>query len=402
MSGPRCRANAVRASALRAGVSLALLALAPWLVGCGAAQYDYVRPWFRVATSPRYVLAPHAIEWGGLRSAETRVDGRWHELAREGVGRGTFRVHRVGDAVALDQYAAVPDEPRSDPRTSGRVAIYHEGRLAPVVLPHSACASPRFSEQPPELTCFGCGEAEPYEPVPLYDGTLACGTLHLESYDTFGRSLARRALASPAECPEVEGRLPTGEWIVADTAQSNDDFLYFGAPRTRFRLDPGGFTRLPFGADPLGIEHDAEGRAQEILRQVPIRDVAVASLRAAFEDEERTRPDWVRESELVHHLRRGQALEPDVPVHPGDCYTVVARSTADLSGLRLGVWRAWPDITVSLAHFDDPPLARSVGASTARLTHCVGPGEPPLLEVHVEATAGAGYIVARIYAHPPG
>src|SRR5262245_52437116 len=113
--------------------ALALLAAA-----CGPAKVEYIRPWFRVVTSPEYVVAPHAISWGGARRAQVLVDDDWHELPHGTRERGDFNIHPLGDAVALDELpVTIVGDPNHERRIEGpmRVFTYHRGYLAPIELP---------------------------------------------------------------------------------------------------------------------------------------------------------------------------------------------------------------------------------------------------------------------------
>jgi hypothetical protein len=327
------------------------------------------------------------------------VDGSWHTLPHGTVERGSFQAHPVGDAIAVDEYTFVDPtrrDPIEDPQRSGAsgVFVYHQGRATPFHIPPARCATPEYTETPGEITCFGCGDAAPFGPVGR-----GCGVLHIETFDVFGRSVAARAVVSPAKEPVVEGRLLTGQWIVAERALS-PDFLFFGAPLLRFRLDPCGFTALPFGADPLHVEIDAEERAAELLREVPIRDAAVAALRAAFAEDERAHPTWVVRKEVLNRVRAHQAMEPDVRAEPGTCFTVVARGSEGLTRIELSLHRKtpfapeWPPSAEGL-------LGMAADASPATLSRCVAPGDPEVLHLRVGAGAGAGYMLARIYAHSP-
>ena len=375
------------------------LVLVSCALGCGVARQEYVRPWFREVTSEKYVIAPHAIAWGGESRPEVLVDGDWRRLPHDTAKRGDYRVHRVGDAIAVDEYTFFDPErrePCEDQRrgaTSG-VFIYHEGRVTPIHIPPARCATREFTETPAEITCFGCGDAAPLRPLGP-----ACGVLHVETFDTFGRSVARRALASPAELPFVDGRLPTGEWIIAEH-RFPDDFLFFAAPHLRFRLDPGGFTALPFGADPFHVDPDAEARAAKILREVPVRDAAVAPLRAAFAEDERAHPSWIVRAEVVDRISANYATKREVRVQPGTCYTVVARASEGLTRVDLSLHhntlfvRSGPPSSEGL-------LGMASGAPEVRLSRCVAPGDPAVFYVRVGAGLGAGYVLARVYAHPP-
>jgi hypothetical protein len=162
----------------------------------------------------------------------------------------------------------------------------------------------------------------------------------------------------------------------------------------RFRLDREGFTELPWGADPLHREVDSVRRAQQILAQVPLRDAAVATLRAEFAIDERTHPARVMRAEVVNRLEGTVGIEPEVAVAPPSCYSIVARSTAGLSKIRILVPSDRPAAT------GDPPLERADGASFVTTTRCVQAGDPPRLRFRIEAVAGAGYVMVRIYQQP--
>ncbi|MEJ7727713.1 MAG: hypothetical protein WKG00_00695 [Polyangiaceae bacterium] len=354
-------------------------------------------------TSPEYVIAPHALAWGGARRAEVLVDDAWHELPH---GDGHFQVHPVGDALAIDEYtfSTAGRDPVEDPREQGAtgVFVYHRGRLAPFHIPPTRCATPAYGETPPEIACFGCGETEPYLRLqPSRRRDEPCGTLHYDSYDTHGRLRARRRFTSPAASPDVEGRLPSGQWILAERKPSSD-FLFFGAPAMRFSLGPGGLSELPFGADPLHRGIDSEQRAEKILREVPLRDAAVAALREAMAEGERAQPGWVVRTEVVNQLSSpGQALEPRVEARPGRCYTMVARSSSELARLSIAIRGDARDLSTSLRHLDAPPLVRVAGSSVVIASRCVSAGDLPLLQLRIESAAAGGYVVARIYEHAP-
>jgi len=345
------------------------------LSGCGATQHEYVRPWFRIATTPRHVIAPHALEWGGVRRPEIFVGGRWRGLSHG--DRKDFRVEPVGRALAVEEYTFVGPgrDPIEDRRRWGAtgVFVYHRGARQPVHISAKACPTAWIT--PSEIACFSCGDS------PLYPDQQpdSCGTLHMARYDAHGALLGRRAFPCPIAEPDVEGQLPTGEWIVAE-AKLNPDFLFMYGPRVRYRLDDKGLVRLPFGADPLEREIDAELRAKDILEEVPIRDATLMSLRAALIEDERARPTWRMQTEVANRMRAGLSMEPSVPVRAGHCYALIARST--LSSLE-----------VSVAD------QRATGASFATVSHCVAPGEPPHLDFRLQANAGEGYLVARIYAY---
>jgi hypothetical protein len=389
--------------ALAVASACALLSLLG-LAGCAASQHDYLRPWFRITTSPEHVIAPHALAWGGVRRPEVRIDGRWLELPHGGAEHGDFRVEPVGSALAVQEYSfsTAGRDPMEDPRRMGAtgVFVYHAGEREPVRISARQCPTPRISETPAEITCFACGTSSPGSPLHPDQDRPACDRLQIRRYDSRGALLGRRALPCPIVEPDVEGRLPTGEWIVAE-AKSSTDFLFLYGPRVRYQLDSAGLLRLDFGADPLSREIDAARRAQEILREVPIRDAALAALRAAFFEDERRRPGWVMQAEAAQRMGAGQSIEPRIATRRGRCYALVVRATPAISGLEVSVSQSYPTVGESLSHFDDPPLARSSGASLATLHHCGASGKPQHLEFRVEATAGHGYLVARIYEYRP-
>jgi hypothetical protein len=169
----------------------------------------------------------------------------------------------------------------------------------------------------------------------------------------------------------------------------------------RFSLDAGGFHALPFGADPLHVEVDAEKRAQEIVREVPLRDAAVASLRAAFAEEERVHPSWVMRSEVLNELRPNQALEPTVPAQPGTCYTVVARASDRLTRLELSIHTSSPFVPSSIEEVHEGVLVFATGAPVVTLHRCFAPGDPAVYHYRVGSRGGSGYVLARVYGHPP-
>lgn len=391
-------ATSARGAVEPPGLALALV-LTSSAVGCGAAEFEYIRPWFRVATSPRHVIAPHALEWGGGRRAELRVGGDWRALEHV-----DFRVHPLGDAVALDEYTYVDPQrrdPVNDVRASGAtgVFIYREDVAAATHIPR--CATPRYSGAPAEVACFACGTREPYLRLEeAHRPADVCSTLRVDTYDTRGRPVSHLALLSPIVVPEVEGRLPDGPWIVAEAAPPAD-FLYWYAPRMRFTLDASGVHPLPFGADPLHRERDAEARAREIERQVPIRDAAVASLRAAFAEDERQHPSWVVRGEVLNRLFPNVAVEPEVPAEQGSCYTFVARASAGLTRLEVSFHRDSPFVPSSIEEVHDGVLAFATGAPVVTLSRCFAPGDPAVYHCRVGSRGGSGYVLARIYAHQP-
>jgi hypothetical protein len=382
-------------------LALCLVAALSFL-GCGSAMTEYTTPWFRLVTPPRYTLAPHAIEWGGYPHPEIRVGWWWHELAHGTSKTGTFGVHPIGDAVAVSDECDT-ETPRNledglicpEP---GPISIYREGSATPIRIPSRRCWSPMFSKKQGEITCFTCADGGGLESRPH-----ACETLHIETLDSSGRSVSVRTVPSPAEQPVVEGRLPTGEWIVAER-KTPKDFLLFDAPDMRFRLDPTGFQPLPFGADPFGREvgtqEEVAKRTAEILREMPIRDASLAVMRTGFAEDEHAHPTWVLREELANKMREHQGMEPDVTAQAGACYTLVARASEGLTRLDLSLHQGTPDVP------DWPPpskglLGMASGASPAVLSHCVAPGDPPVLHLRVGAGVGVGYVVARIYQHPP-
>lgn len=375
------------------------IVVASLFVGCGAAEREYIRPWFRMTTSPRHVIAPHALEWGGVRRPEVLVGGDWRPLEHV-----DFRVHPIGDAVALDEYTYVDPQrrdPMRDVRADGAtgVFIYREGRADAIHIPR--CATPRYSDRPAEIACFACGAREPY--VRLDEARSpgdACATIRVDTYDTRGRPVAQVTFPSPIVQPEVEGRVPDGPWIVAE-ARMREDFLYWYAPRMRFALDSSGFHALPFGADPLSRERDAEARAREIVRQVPLRDAAVASLRAAFAEDERVHPSWVARAEVLDRLFPNGAVEPQVPAQSGVCYTFVARASEGVTRLEVSFHRDMPFVPRSIEEVHDGVLAFATGAPEVSLTRCFAPGDPAIYHCRVGSRGGTGYVLARVYAHPP-
>jgi hypothetical protein len=372
--------------------------LAASVTACSAAERQYVRPWFRTTTEPRHVLAPHAIEWGGGRRAEVLVGGSWRGLPHE-----SFGVHPVGDAIAVDEFAFV-DPHRTDPMNDERahgasgVFIYREGHADAIHVPADQCATPFYSEDAAEIACFGCGTRAPL--TALHRRDAPCGTMHVDIHDTAGRITSGLAFPSPIAEPHLEGRLPNGAWILHED-KSSADFLYVYGPPMRFSLDASGFHALPFGADPLHVDRDAEARAQEILRQVPLRDAAMASMRAAFADDERAHPSWIVRSEVANHLRPNQALEPTAPAQPGTCYTLVARASEGLTRLEVSIHGRSPYVPSSIEEVREGVLAFATGAPVATARRCHAPGDPAVYHYRVGSRGGAGYVLARVYAHPP-
>jgi hypothetical protein len=365
------------------------LVCASLLLGGCATTHEYVRPWFRVSTTEKHVIAPHALAFGGARYSEILVNGDWRKLPH---GRRTdFSATNLGEGVVLEEFGDTP--------ANSGLFVYQEGDPRSVHLAKSECPTPELSTQPAEITCFGCGVPAPGRPM----GTDECKTLQVATFSPRGKLVKRRAVSSSILLPEVEGRLPSGAWIVAETRPS-PDFLFFYGPRFRHRLDERGLTALPYGSDPLARELDAERRAQEILALEPIRDRAMLELRALLDEEERAHPERVRVEEITNQMRKGLSIEPDVNTKPNTCYELVARTTPDLERIELEVSRDYRDLGRSISHWDAPPLARASGAGLARVSRCIGPkaSEPEALRFRIEAMAGKGFIAARIYAFPLG
>lgn len=359
-----------------------------FLGGC-ATQHEYVRPWFRVSTTEQHVVAPHALAFGGARYAEMRVHGDWRTLPH---GRRTdFSVTKLGDGVVVQEFG-------HEAANSG-IFVYQEEDPKTVHLEERECPTPKLSETPAEITCFGCGIRAPGKPM----GTAECKTLQVATFSARGKLVKRRALRSGILLPEVEGRIPSGAWILAET-RPNPDFLFLYGPRVRHRLDEQGLMELPYGSDPLKRDHDAEERAREILALEPIRDRAMTELKALLDEEEREHPERVRLEEITNQMREGLSIEPDVNTKPNTCYELVARTTPDLARIELKVSRDYRDLARSVSSSDAPPLARASGSGLTRVSRCIGPkaGEPEALRFRIEAMAGKGFIAARIYAFPLG
>lgn len=351
--------------------------LATSLVGCGGAKHRYEKPWFRVATAQKHVVAPHALGWGGGRTLEMLSNGKWRELDHA----EPFSVHPVGDSVAIDEKAGV--------------FLYREAHTA-IHIPRARCATPRFSPSPAEIACFGCGEREPYGK--LGEGE-SCGMMHVDTYDAFGALVSSVTFPSPMAKPYVEGRLAGGSWVLGE-GKMPDDFLYRRAPDPRFLLDANGLQALPFGADPLNFEADAQERAQAILREAPIRDAAVASLRAALSGDERVRPSWVEQSELLNRLDPNEALERTLPAKPGTCYAFVARASEGVTQLELSVHGSPPFVPTSISDNQEGVFAFATGAPDVTVSRCVQMGDPPTYHFRVGSRGGSGYVLARVYSYP--
>lgn len=373
-----------------------LLALAFFLLpgGCaGTLEHQYVNSWFRVERTERTTVAPHVIELGGAKRAQVRVDGDWATVEDD-----DFSLDVMGDAVVLRAWSPWSDTP---PHRTTRVFIYREGVLEPVAIPPNECPTPVVSDAPPEVGCFSCRGNQQLEESPKSPDD--CSQLRVRTFDSGGVKRTDRTLDSPVQSPVVEGRLSTGEWILAE-ARPSADFLFFYGPRRRFSLQGGAIVELSYGSDPLSKDHDAAARAKAILAEVPIRDAAIAELAAAHASEEATRPEraWLRT--IDDHLRQGVAVEPRVPVQKGTCYEMVVRSSADLESIALFVGWDSTDLQTSLSRPEAHWMAHTSGERVARLHHCVDttPFGADLLQFRIEAGRGSGYVSARVYSYPRG
>lgn len=150
----------------------------------------------------------------------------------------------------------------------------------------------------------------------------------------------------------------------------------------------------------LHREIDAENHAAWLVREVPIRDAAVAALRASFAADERAHPSWVVRADVVNRMRANLAMEPEVRVEPGTCYTVVARASDGLKRVDLSLHRSTPFVP-SWPPSSEGLLGMASGAPEVTLTRCANPNDPAVLHVRVGAGIGEGYLMARVYAHPP-
>ena len=383
-AGLSCRRHIVKL------LSLALLTLSS---GCASAvEHEYVNSWFRVEKTERTVFAPHVIEWGGARRGQVRVDGDWTTVQQD-----DFSAVPMGEAVAVQEWSPWSDTPPHRTHRTTRVFIYRQGEVEPVAIPPSECPTPVISDAPPGLGCFSCRGGQGLESVRSADD---CRQLRVRTFDSRGKKLTDQTIDSPIQVPTVEGRLPTGEWLLAE-AKPSEDVLFFYGPRRRFALAGVTILELPYGSDPLSKDLNAAVRAKTILAEVPVRDAAMAELWAAHAVEEAARPERTLVDTLDNHLRQGAALEPRVPVRAGTCYEVVVRSSADLEEIKLFVGWDYTYLEKSLARPTPFWVEQTSAALVARLSYCVA-GAPlaELLEFRIEAGRGSGYVSAKLYSYP--
>ncbi|NUP06043.1 MAG: hypothetical protein HOW73_08290 [Polyangiaceae bacterium] len=353
------------------------------LLGCGAAEHQYVVPWLRIATEPRHVIAPHALEFGGAKRLERRDADGWRRLPHDGYSI----VVSLGSGVVVEDGGARG----FGARPPHNLFIYHPESSEPIRIAGEDCPSPRFAST--EIGCFSCSVGKARVPLDALTRDTPCETLHIRRFDEFGKLIEERSDACPIALPDVEGRTTDGAWILAET-KHNPDFLFMYGPKPRFRLDAFGITSLPFGSDPLAREIDAAGRAKEILEQVPIRDAALATMREELAAEESSHPELTRIDDVETRLRAGIAIALRVEsAPPGSCFEVVARSTADLESMEVRVRRSTPgEAAVS------PPVAVVAGRERVTLSYCVG-STPETLELPIVGIEGRGYVAARLYRH---
>lgn len=356
---------------------LPLAALA--LLGCGAAEHTYVVPWLRVATEPRHVIAPHALEFGGGKRLELLEGEDWERLPHDGYSR----VAPIGTGVVIEDGGGRGNEKPHD------LFLYHSDGSKPIRIAAEDCASPYFGAA--EIACFACGAGPTRTPLRSISSDEPCTALHIQRFDEYGKLLSERTVDSPIVMPDVEGQASNGDWILVET-MNNLDFLFLYGPRQRFRLDGLGITKLPYGADPMKRDVDAEGAAKKILALAEQRETILPAMHAELDADEHDSA-LVKVDTLDNHIRKGNAISFQIKgAEPGTCFTMNARSTVEQ--IELAVHPGNYSSTL------DPPLASALGAQSAKVTYCVGLTAADL-QLSVKGLKGEGFVSVRLYKSSP-